>query len=77
MARCGLALAHSIAQSSACKSRDCSWNQVNGRIRNSTMNGGAIYRITPLGRDVAQAEATRLSQLVKLARACGFATGRA
>jgi DNA-binding PadR family transcriptional regulator len=35
------------------------------------------YRITPLGRSVARAEARRLTQLVKLARASGFAPGRA
>lgn len=35
------------------------------------------YRITPFGRSVARAEAERLSQLVKLARARGFAPGRA
>lgn len=35
------------------------------------------YRITPFGRAVARAEAERLSQLVKLARASGFVTGRA
>ncbi len=35
------------------------------------------YRITPLGQAVARAEANRLAQLVKLARACGFAPGRA
>jgi DNA-binding PadR family transcriptional regulator len=35
------------------------------------------YRITSLGQAVARAEASRLTQLVKLARACGFAPGRA
>jgi DNA-binding PadR family transcriptional regulator len=35
------------------------------------------YRITPFGRAVARAEVERLSQLVKLARARGFAPGRA
>jgi DNA-binding PadR family transcriptional regulator len=35
------------------------------------------YRITPFGRAVARAEAERLSQLVKLARASGFVPGRA
>lgn len=35
------------------------------------------YRITPFGRLVARAEAERLSQLVKLARASGFVPGRA
>lgn len=35
------------------------------------------YRITPLGAAVARAEARRLTQLVKLARACGFAPGKA
>ena len=35
------------------------------------------YRITPFGRAVAQAEARRLTQLVKLARASGFVPGRA
>jgi DNA-binding PadR family transcriptional regulator len=35
------------------------------------------YRITPFGEAVARAEAHRLTQLVKLARACGFAPGRA
>jgi len=35
------------------------------------------YRITPLGSAVARAEARRLSQLVRLARASGFAPGRA
>jgi DNA-binding PadR family transcriptional regulator len=35
------------------------------------------YRITPLGEATARAEVKRLSQLVKLARARGFASGRA
>lgn len=35
------------------------------------------YRVTPFGRAVARAEARRLTQLVKLARASGFAPGRA
>ena len=35
------------------------------------------YRITSFGRAVAQAEAGRLSRLVKLARDRGFAPGRA
>jgi DNA-binding PadR family transcriptional regulator len=35
------------------------------------------YRITPFGVAAARAEVTRLNQLVKLARACGFAPGRA
>jgi len=35
------------------------------------------YRITPFGAATARAEVKRLSQLVKLARACGFAPGRA
>jgi DNA-binding PadR family transcriptional regulator len=35
------------------------------------------YRITPLGREVARAEAQRLQQLVRLARRSGFAAGRA
>lgn len=35
------------------------------------------YRITPLGIEVARAEARRLQQLLKLARASGFAPGRA
>lgn len=35
------------------------------------------YRITPYGEAVARAEAQRLTQLVKLARGSGFATGRA
>lgn len=35
------------------------------------------YRITPFGAAAARAEVTRLNQLVKLARACGFAPGRA
>jgi len=35
------------------------------------------YRITPFGEATARAEVTRLSQLVKLARARGFAPGRA
>jgi DNA-binding PadR family transcriptional regulator len=35
------------------------------------------YRITAYGRRVGEAEARRLSQLVKLARARGFAPGRA
>jgi DNA-binding PadR family transcriptional regulator len=34
------------------------------------------YRITPLGRKVAEAEARRLSQLVRMARQRGFAPGR-
>ena len=35
------------------------------------------YRITPFGRAVARAEARRLAQLLKLARASGFAPGKA
>jgi len=35
------------------------------------------YRITPLGTAVANAEARRLAQLVRMARARGFAPGRA
>lgn len=35
------------------------------------------YRITDFGRRVGNAEAARLSQLVKLARSRGFAPGRA
>jgi DNA-binding PadR family transcriptional regulator len=34
------------------------------------------YRITSFGEDVAKAEAQRLSQLVRLARASGFVTGK-
>jgi DNA-binding PadR family transcriptional regulator len=35
------------------------------------------YRITELGNAAARAEAQRLTQLVRLARACGFAPGKA
>src|SRR5947207_7910712 len=35
------------------------------------------YRIAPLGRAVAKAEARRLADLVRMARAAGFAPGRA
>ena len=35
------------------------------------------YRITPLGRAVAKAEARRLADLVRMARAAGFAPGKA
>jgi DNA-binding PadR family transcriptional regulator len=35
------------------------------------------YRITPFGRSVAEAESRRMAQLVRLARARGFAPGRA
>jgi DNA-binding PadR family transcriptional regulator len=35
------------------------------------------YRITHFGAAVARAETRRLAQLMKLARACGFAPGRA
>ena len=35
------------------------------------------YRITPSGMTAAKAEARRLTQLVKMARAVGFAPGRA
>ena len=35
------------------------------------------YRITPFGHKVAQAEARRLEQMVKLARACGLVPGKA
>ncbi len=35
------------------------------------------YRITPFGREVATAEARRLTQLVRLARAGGIVAGRA
>jgi DNA-binding PadR family transcriptional regulator len=34
------------------------------------------YRITPFGRAVAKAEARRLAQMLKLARASGFAPGK-
>ena len=34
------------------------------------------YRITAFGRDVARAEVRRLSELVRLARASGFAPGK-
>ena len=34
------------------------------------------YRITPFGRSVAKAEARRLAQMLKLARASGFAPGQ-
>jgi DNA-binding PadR family transcriptional regulator len=34
------------------------------------------YRITSLGAEVARAETRRLAQLVKMARASGFAIGR-
>jgi DNA-binding PadR family transcriptional regulator len=35
------------------------------------------YRITPFGRSVAQAESTRLSTLLRQAKAVGLAPGRA
>ena len=35
------------------------------------------YRITPFGRTVAKAEARRLAQMLKLARASGLAPGKA
>ncbi|MEO8371343.1 MAG: PadR family transcriptional regulator [Candidatus Solibacter sp.] len=35
------------------------------------------YRITPLGRSVAEAESRRMAQLVRMARNRGFAPGRA
>jgi len=35
------------------------------------------YRVTPFGRAVARAEARRLAQMLKLARASGFAPGKA
>ena len=35
------------------------------------------YRLTPFGEAVARAEARRLTQLLELARASGFATGNA
>jgi DNA-binding PadR family transcriptional regulator len=35
------------------------------------------YRITPFGRTVAKAEAGRLAQMLKLARASGLAPGKA
>jgi DNA-binding PadR family transcriptional regulator len=35
------------------------------------------YRITPFGRSVAKAEARRLAHMLKLARASGFAPGKA
>ena len=37
----------------------------------------SYYRITPFGTAVARAEARRLTQLIKLARASGFAPGGA
>ena len=35
------------------------------------------YRLTPFGKEVARAEARRLSQMLALARAKGLATGKA
>jgi DNA-binding PadR family transcriptional regulator len=35
------------------------------------------YRITPFGRTVAEAESRRMAQLVRMARARGFAPGKA
>jgi DNA-binding PadR family transcriptional regulator len=35
------------------------------------------YRLTEFGSSVAKAEATRMAELVKMARASGFVTGRA
>src|SRR5262245_47289779 len=35
------------------------------------------YRITPFGEAVARAEARRLAELIRMARAAGFAPGRA
>ena len=35
------------------------------------------YRITPFGRAVAEAESRRMAQLVRMARARGFAPGKA
>ena len=35
------------------------------------------YRITPFGRIVAEAESRRMAQLVRMARARGFAPGKA
>jgi DNA-binding PadR family transcriptional regulator len=35
------------------------------------------YRITPFGAEVARAETRRLTQLVRMARTQGFATGKA
>lgn len=35
------------------------------------------YRLTPFGAAVARAEARRLTALVRMARQCGFAPGRA
>jgi DNA-binding PadR family transcriptional regulator len=35
------------------------------------------YRITPLGTSTAKAEARRMVQLVRMARAAGFAPGKA
>jgi DNA-binding PadR family transcriptional regulator len=35
------------------------------------------YRITPFGREVAQAEARRLEQMVRLARRSGLVPGKA
>jgi len=35
------------------------------------------YRITPYGRAVAEAESQRMAQLVRMARARGFAPGKA
>jgi DNA-binding PadR family transcriptional regulator len=35
------------------------------------------YRVTPFGRAVARAEARRLAQMLKLARASGFSPGKA
>ncbi|HEY2431939.1 MAG TPA: PadR family transcriptional regulator [Vicinamibacterales bacterium] len=35
------------------------------------------YRVTPFGREVARAEARRLTQMLRLARASGLAPGKA
>ena len=48
-----------------------------GRVRTRTTSGAGTYRITQFGRDLAQAEADRLTVLLRQARAVGLTSKRA
>ena len=51
--------------------------EVSAKQLTATDERRRYYRITPFGRSVAKAEARRLAQMLKLARASGLAPGKA
>ena len=76
-ARSNSAPARSIAPSSACSNRACSIEPRQRPAPELDDERRRYYRITPFGRAVADAESRRMAQLVRMARARGFAPGRA